>query len=167
MSKTYFPQALHDFRKSNNAENTVFNTVGPSLTRQEFAEECDINVLMARYDNAVYGGPNNLPPPPDAMHYVDWTTQPSTLLEYMDMMREAERAFMALPAAVRKEFDNDPVQFCDFASDPENLPQMRTWGLAAPEKVKDGPLEVRVVPEAPKAEPPPAPVEGASTHGST
>lgn len=162
MSKTYFPQAVHDFRKSNTVDHS-FATTGPSLTRQEFAEECDINVLMARYDSAIGGGPNNLPPA-DAIHYVDWTTAPSTLLEYMDLMRESERAFMMLPAVVRKEFENDPVQFCDFASDPENLPQMATWGLAkAPEPKSEAPPPAALKsPESPSAA-----VPAAATHAST
>lgn len=166
MSKTYFPQAAHDFRKTNGGDHS-FVTDGPSLTRQEFAEECDINTLMARYDNAIAGGPNMLPPPPDAMHYIDWSSAPSTLLEYMDMMQVATDAFMKLPAVVRKEFDNDAVQFADFASDPENLPQMRTWGLAAPEKAKDEPMQVRIVPEPAKPGDAPKAADAAATHVST
>nr|QJB19250.1 MAG: internal scaffolding protein [Microvirus sp.] len=148
-------QASHDFHKSNGQDHG-FATVGPSLTRQEFAEECDINTLMARYDTAIIGGPGNLPPiGPD--NFVDWTTQPSTLLEYMDVMRTAETAFMSLNASIRKEFDNDPVEFVAFASDPENRAQMATWGLANPIPPPE--------PEPEKA--PPAPPQGAPTHGST
>lgn len=157
--ETYFPQAQHDFRKSNGADHS-FKTVGPSLTRQEFAEECDINTLMARYEGHVIGGPGNLPVVgPD--NFVDWTTQPQTLLEYMDVMRTAEQAFMSLPAVVRKEFDNDPVEFVAFAADPENQAQMATWGLAEPVKPPPAPEP------APAASAPPAPSQSASTQSST
>jgi hypothetical protein len=64
---------------------------------------------------------------------------PSDLMGTMAMLSDAETAFMSLPAQVRREFDNDPLQFVDFASDPENVPQMRTWGLAPPEAVPEPP----------------------------
>ncbi|WNK14164.1 MAG: internal scaffolding protein [Microvirus sp.] len=139
MTKVTFPQAGHDFYKSNGA-NTVYNTVGPSLTRQEFAEECDINTLMKRYET--YGtSVNGLRP--DAQKdafYADFSQMPNNLLDYMGMVKEAETAFMMLPASVRREFDNDAVAFVDFASDPSNIEQMRNWGLAAPAKAPERPL---------------------------
>lgn len=139
MAKSTFPNASHDFCKSNGLDHS-FRTEGPSLTRQEFAEECDINTLMARYEGHVIGGPGGLAPMEPM--YFDFTQHPKTLMEYMDVMFEAERAFMMLPAVVRKEFENSPQAFVDFASDPENLSQMRTWGLAPPAK------EVPVAPPA-------------------
>lgn len=102
------------------------------MTRQEFADECDINVLMARYEKTGVLNHFNARQP----QYLDVSEVPdlATSLLYL---QEAETAFMRLPAAVRKEFDNDPVKFVDFASDPENLSRMREWGLAAPEKAPD------------------------------
>ncbi|AXH76470.1 MAG: internal scaffolding protein [Microviridae sp.] len=148
--------AYYDFYKTNGS-HTVFYTEGPSLTRQEFAEECDINNLMKRYEGHVIGGPGNLPPQQPL--YFDFTSGPQTLMEFMDMQQRAEQAFMMLPAVVRKEFDNDALQFVEFASDPANLDQMRTWGLAEPAEpagsVSPGPL-----PEvAPAPEPAPAPAK--------
>lgn len=148
MSKvTKFPGAVHDFYKPlGDAEDHVFNTVGPSLTRQEFAEECDINSLMSRYDAHVIGGPGNMAPANPM--YVDFTHMPGNLLDYMEFMKTAEQSFMSLPAVVRREFDNSAPAFVDFASDPENLEQMRTWGLAPP-KVE---TPVQVPGPAPAAE---------------
>ena len=148
MSKNTFPQALHGFYKSNGVD-AGFATEGPSLTRQEFAEECDINTLMKRYDGHVIGGPGNMSPA--NMMYADFTQVPGTLMEYHEFMQMAEAEFMRLPAVVRKEFENDPQQFVEFASDPENLPQMVTWGLADPKKVEQkAPVEP---PGAPPASP--------------
>lgn len=118
----------------------------PSLTRQEFAEECDINTIMARYEaSGVISHVNRAVP-----MYLDTTTYPD-LQGAMDQFREAALAFNALPAAVRREFDNDPQLFVDFASDSENLPRMREWGLAPPEKVPEPAMRVEVVnpPEPP------------------
>ncbi|WNK14474.1 MAG: internal scaffolding protein [Microvirus sp.] len=165
MANVKFPQAVHDFAKSNGSD-TVYNTVGPSLTRQEFAEECDINSLMRRYETYVTGGPGNLPMSGPGM-YADFTQLPRTLLEYLEFMKVADASFMSLPAAVRKEFDNSPEMFVDFASDPENLPQMRTWGLAPPVEVAQEPSVPPAVSASPPAAAAPAAPVGASTHGST
>src|SRR5947209_5722273 len=91
MSKTTFPQALHDFGKTN-GENTATRTVGPSLTRQEFLAECDINTLMKQYDSHVHGGPGGLSA--SVPMYFDFAEAPQTLLEFMSFMQGAERAFM-------------------------------------------------------------------------
>lgn len=123
-----------------------------SLTRQEMKDECDINLLLKRYrDHGV----------PPAMRvgeprYLDCSEVPD-FREAMDIVINAEQAFMQLPADVRKQLDNDPAKFLVFAQDPENLEQMRKWGLAPPEKAPDAPMRVEVV-NPPPGEPaaPPA-----------
>lgn len=94
--------------------------------KQEFAEECDINTIMARY--AKTGTvPTNVGQP----FYGDFADLPS-FQEAHEIIRLAEEAFMSLPATVRREFDNDPGAFVRFAEDEANLEQMRLWGLARP-----------------------------------
>lgn len=134
-----FPAADHDFFKQSGmrADIGVFE---PSLTRQEFAEECDINTIMARYEatGAISHVNRNEPV------YLDTTLYPG-LQGAMDAFKAAAASFNALPAKVRREFDNDPQKFVDFAADPENVDRMREWGLAAPEKAPDAPIRVEVV----------------------
>lgn len=132
--KRDFPQAYHDFMAYNGSDTVVYNSE-PSLTRQEFADECDINSIMARYNAHVVGGPGNLPPRDP--QYIDFTEMPQDLMGYLHFMQETENAFMSLPAIVRKEFDNDPHRFVEYASDPASLDQMRSWGLAPPAKVPE------------------------------
>lgn len=121
-----------------------------SLTRQEFAEECDINTIMAKYEaGGAISHVNKANPV-----YLDTTLYPG-LQASMDAFREATFQFNQLPAQVRREFDNDPQQFVDFAVDPENLPKMREWGLAVPEKAPDAPIKVEVTNSAPAPEPSP------------
>lgn len=119
-----FPVSHHDFYKTNGVDARHFN-VGPSLTRQEFAEECDINVIMARYEKTGMLPANNVEP-----QYVDFTQMPGNLMDTMRFFDEAQASFMQLPATVRREFDNDAAAFVDYAADPANLDQMRAWGLA-------------------------------------
>ena len=90
-------------------DRVPFENEGPSMTKQEFAEEADINVLMARYEKTGIPPWDPLRPMPQ---YVDAGEIPS-LQDAMQVMIEAEAAFMSLPAKVRKEFDNDPMQFVD------------------------------------------------------
>lgn len=106
-------------------------------TRQEFKAECDVNVLMRRYQRT-----GVLPGDPSAMRYGDFTVLPN-FLEAMNTVARANEAFAALPAHVRKRFGNDPGEYVDFVSDPENIEEVRRLGLA------------KAVDEAP--EPPPAP----------
>lgn len=112
----------------------------PSRTRQEFAAECDINTLMAKYEaTGVLSHINERTPV-----YFDTTDAPD-LRSAIDLVRDAEKAFMSLPAKVRAEFDNDAVAWVDFAVDPANVGKMREWGLAPPEAPLPPPMKVEVV----------------------
>lgn len=119
----------------------------PSMTRQEFAAECDVNALMARYDKT---GVWPLKPIETAPQYLDLTDVPS-FQDAMHLLIEAERAFMSLPATVRRDFDNDPAQFVAFAEDASNIEKMREWGLAPPAPLPEPPMRVEVT------NPPPPP----------
>lgn len=146
------PVAKYDFYKTNGEDHRTFFS-GPSMTRQEFAADCDINTLMERYQNEDIGAIMRRSQEPV---YVDFVNMPGDLMETMQALQEAETAFMTLPAVVRREFDNDPVRFVDFASDVNNLPKMREWGLAPPP-----PQEVVA---APVAAPPSSPAPQAPPH---
>lgn len=100
----------------------------PSLTRQEFADDCDINKLMERYEKTGVINHFNRGEP----QYVDLTELPPDFQTALAILSDATAAFMQLPAHVRKEFDNDPNLFVEFASDPKNIDKMREYGLAPP-----------------------------------
>lgn len=159
------PIAYNDFDKPNGLDqaDTAVYFREKSMCRQEFAEECDINNIMRGYDIQDIGAlmRQGLDPV-----YVDWTAMPSTLMEFMHLQQSAEEAFMTLPAVVRKEFDNDPIAFCDYASDSANIEKMREWGLAPKPPVEslrsDPAAAAGASPAAPGA--PPA---GSSSSSST
>jgi hypothetical protein len=136
-----------------NSESTDVDFTGTvSMTRQEFADECDVNNVMAQYEKTGILPANmngNVP------QYLDVTGIPDFRAS-LDFLNEATTAFMALPAVVRKEFDNDPAKFIDYAQDENNLPQMRKWGLAPEELPEPPPQKVEVVntpPEKPAEKP--------------
>lgn len=148
MDKQYFQDPeISDHHKEH--DPVCVCDFGPSLARQEFADECDINQIMMRFEKGEE--PSFTPRVP---LYLDLTEMPDNLQDTLNMLNEAEASFNSLPASVRREFDNDPVQFVDFASDPKNLDQLRKWGLAKPAPVPEAPQRVEIVnPPDPPAPP--------------
>lgn len=144
---------VNDFTVANGKRDSDMSEFLPSLTRQEFAEECDINTLMARYEKSgVISHVNKATP-----RYMDVAELPD-LRGYLDIMREASLSFASLPAKVRKEFDNDPQKFVDFAQTPENLEKMREWGLA-PMPVEVPSVRVKIDKDEDPAPPAPPPLD--------
>lgn len=122
------------------------------ITRQEFADECDINTLMARYEKS--GVINHIAR--SQGNYFDASDVPD-LAAALAIVAHAEDAFMRLPAKSRAEFDNDAIRWTEFAGDPANIGKMREWGLAPPEAVPEPPMRVEVVNPAPPPAAPPGP----------
>lgn len=125
--------------------------IPPSMTKQEFQRECDINNIIKHFSvtgmfnhvnaNASQGAYSELP---DAVDFQD----------SLHLIKEAETAFLSLPAKVRDRFGQDPSQFLAFMADPENVDEIRKLGLAKPVPPPSEPLDVRVVKEDdPKADP--------------
>lgn len=132
-------------------EPVVLDPGGPSLTRQEFVEECDINAIMSRYETTGVISHLNANGVPQYLDIVD--TPP--LMEALSIISEAQAAFMRLPAKVRAQFENDAMKFIEFAQDGANSAQMREWGLAEPLPQEPPPQKVEVV-NPPGAAPPAA-----------
>ncbi|WNK12945.1 MAG: internal scaffolding protein [Microvirus sp.] len=128
----------NDFFKPG-ADRSVVTDWGPSLCRQEFAEECDINAIMRRYETTGAVPPNMRDVMPQ---YIDCTALPPDFQTGMEIIAQAEIAFMRLPAKVRLEFGNDARAFVDYASDSANLETLREWGLAEPAKLPDAVREL-------------------------
>lgn len=101
----------------------------PSRTIQSQAKEADINYIVEQF--GVTGKmPENLRSP----SYGDY----SEVLDFrsaIHAVKEAERNFLKIPAAIRARFQNDPQQFLDFCMDQNNLPALREMGLAPPPEV--------------------------------
>lgn len=119
----------------------------PSLTRAEFAAECDINNIMAQYEKT--GVISHIRA---EGRYLDLTDVPD-LQRALTILADADAAFMSLPATVRREFDNDPAKFVTFAQDEANVERMREWGLAEPLPPEPVVQKVEVV-NPPQAAPP-------------
>ncbi len=127
----------------------VYREVGTvSRTKQSFRDECDINLIMARYVKS--GVVDHV-----AKHRGSYGFATSlTFHDSMNLVVRAQSMFDELPAEVRKRFGNSPGDFLDFVQDPANAEAMREMGLGepvAPEAIEP--------PAAPTVTPPAAPVE--------
>lgn len=116
-----------------------FSSDKPSKTKQEFKQDCDMNVIINRFTKT-----GVLPLQQRHAMYLNLVGAPN-LQQSMHLMMAADAAFMTLPAKVRKEFDNNPMKFVEFATDEKNLDKLREWGLAPQPKQPEPPARVEVV----------------------
>lgn len=96
-------------------------------TKSEFVDECDINKIMARYRRTGILPENARAA---AVRYGDFSQIPD-FMEMQEKIIAANELFMALPAEVRKQFDNDPGQFIAAADTQEGREVMVKLGLGA------------------------------------
>jgi phage internal scaffolding protein len=113
-----------------------FDTEGESLTQEQFAEESEINNILRSHDrngviehinrgNAIYGDFSNITDFSDAL----------------DQIKEAQEEFQGIPWQIREKFENDAGQFFKFASNPDNIQELREMGLADPKPSEAMPSE--------------------------
>lgn len=122
---------------------------GESMTKQSFKDECDVNVIMRRYEQ--YGLP--VLQPDQEPQYGD-----ATGVEFDQAMRlvaEARSRFEGLSARARLHFNNDPGQFLTFMENPDPK-VLKDLGMLTPEAVAR--MEAPPAADAsPQKIPPPAP----------
>jgi phage internal scaffolding protein len=120
-----------------------FETTGDSMTQQHFAEESEINNILRSHDrngviehihrgNAIYGDFSNITDFSDALYQI----------------KEAQQEFLNIPSEIREKFQNDAGQFFKFASNPDNLQELRDMGLANPQQSVAMPADIPANPEA-------------------
>lgn len=121
----------------------------PSMTKQEFQYECDVNNVIKAFKphQMLAALQQNL----NAGNYAD-LPEAYDFQEALHLIKDAEKQFMTVPSKVRDRFGQDPVQFLAFLQDPRNLDEARSLGLAQPAAVAPQPIEVKVVnPDPPKS----------------
>jgi hypothetical protein len=115
----------------------------PSMTKQEFKDECDVNKVVDHYMKT---GHLNAYDESKAL-YLDFTKLPSSnYQETLNMIAAASAAFDALPASARERHNNDVGKFLEAVSlDPDSV-------FIDPVRVA---RNVPVIPATPVAPPPP------------
>lgn len=102
----------------------------PSLTKQSFKDETDINMIIKRAEQgATLGNVNSR-----VAMYGDFTDVPS-YQESLDLVNRANGMFMSLDAFVRERFGNDPRKMVSFLQDGRNRDEAIRLGLVKPLEV--------------------------------
>lgn len=97
------------------SDKTAILCKDPTLARQEFKDQCDINILFGKYLET-----GEIPQVMDqGLSYGDFTG----IFDYqtaMNAVRAAQESFDQLPAKIKNRFDNDPNKLLHFLEEPEN-----------------------------------------------
>lgn len=119
-------------------------TGDPGETDPSHAKDCDINNIVATYHKT------GVFPEAGAQVFADVADAPS----YQDAMQiviNAENAFMALDATTRRKFDNDPTQMLRFLENPENVQEAIKLGMMVAKAPTPLPPPQKPAPEAARA----------------
>ncbi len=122
-------------------------------TKQSFADESDINTIMGHWRRTGHIEHLNKTAP----RYGDFTNA-TDYLTAVNMVAEADEAFMALPAEVRARMNNSSAFLLGFLADPNNLDEAVQLGLVEPPTptppLGDGSSEEPFKDPEPEANPP-------------
>lgn len=116
---------------------------GESLTKQSFANECDINVILARF--AKGGALTHLNKRSGVFADVSGV---GGFQDAMATVKRGQELFAALPAKVRAKFKGDVAAFIDFCLKPENQAEGAALGLWPARKEPERAPEKKEAPPA-------------------
>lgn len=119
----------------------------PSMTKQSFVAECDINNIIKEF--SVTGMTRHV-----TERQALYADLPDTVDFQMSLqiVAEAAAAFDALPSKIRARFNNDPAAFLEFLHDEKNRDEAMELGLLEQPPADPPPQKVEVV-NAPPAAP--------------
>ncbi len=131
-------------RSAYSPHERVTTSTGESSAKQQFAAECDINNIMAKYQTQ------------GVLEHIaknEGNYGFATSLDFrqgLEVVEEANDMFAELPSSTRKKFNNSPEEFLDWVQDPANAETLDEMGNIDPPETPETP----VIP-APPAEPAP------------
>jgi len=96
-----------------------------TFVKQYFKDECDINNILNRFEKTGIL-PDLIKQNPQ---YGDFSELPD-YQQAIELVQKAQEQFTSLSAKIRDRFENDPAKFLEFATDPKNIDEMVTLGLA-------------------------------------
>lgn len=136
MKNAPFVRSPYNYDTNAASDESALHCTDPTLTKQSFAEECDINTIVERF-NITGELPTNIRMPEyrDFAEVTDYHTA-------LNAIAQARESFDAMPANVRARFHNDPEQFVDFCNDPGNRDEAKKMGLLVPEPPQQPPETV-------------------------
>lgn len=123
--KTPFFRTPYNYDQDADAKATGLKCLDKTLAQQQFRDECNINILFARYLET-----GEMPQIRDGLTYGNF----EGIFDFqtaMNAVRTAEGLFSQLPARVKNRFDNDPQKLLDFMARDENREEAEFLGLVA------------------------------------
>lgn len=112
-----------DYDVEKASDEAAVHTVGESMTVQSMAEDADLNVIVRRF-----GLTGKMPENPRVPIYADFTGV-TDYQSALNVVIEANEAFMELPASVRARFENNPQKLLEFCENDANIEEARKLGL--------------------------------------
>lgn len=140
-----FVRSPYNYDTNAASDESALQCLDPSLTKQEFAEDADINTIVRRFNIT-----GQLPQNVQAPVYGDFEGV-FDFQSAMNIVVQAEQSFMAMPAEVRARFLNNPQRFVEFCSDERNRDEAVRLGLVFKASVATSePAPAKGAPDAPK-----------------
>lgn len=99
----------------------------PSKVQEQFADACQTDTIIRKYNMM---GVNPFISA-GGSQYLD-TTQIPEFFVAQNAQVKVKEYFEGLPSDIRLEFNNDPMQFAEVVSDPQNADYLREIGVLAP-----------------------------------
>lgn len=96
----------------------------PTLAQQQFADEADINTIVNKFLRT-----GELPDETAKPRYGDFTGAVNNYHDALNLIIEADEAFMQLPAKIRARFNNDAGEYVEFFNNPDNRSEAEDLGL--------------------------------------
>lgn len=109
----------------------------PSLTMQEFKDECDINKILSGFNNTGVLPPSQQVDSTRVPEFINLVDVPSSPQEYFEVYEEAMRSFDSLPIPIRERFNHDKMAFIEYVANPRNSDELVRLGLARPRHSSD------------------------------
>ena len=106
------------YTRYNTPPQVSIEFVKPSLTEQHFKDECDINNIVAQYQQT-----GVMPSGSREPLFGDFADFPQDLQASQAFFDEAQERFMQLSSDVRKRFGNNPVELLQFLQNDANRDQ--------------------------------------------
>ncbi len=132
----------HTRNTTNHRKRVSINFPEKGRTKQSHKNECDINIIMQKYQK--FGVINHV-----NKHQANYSFCTSNdLHESLNLIKTANDMFDDLPSQARTKFKNSPAEFLDFVQDPNNQDQLFDLGLS------DYPVEAEIIPPVEKVTPP-------------
>jgi phage internal scaffolding protein len=124
--KSVFLRTAHNYDHNAASNESGLACQEPTRAQQHHKDECDINVIVKRF-----GITGKMPINQSEARYGDFTAA-EDYHTALNRIIEAEDDFMALPAEIRTQFDNNPANLIGFLNNPANKSEAEKLGLINP-----------------------------------